>query len=45
MLHHHRPVIASTPAREKYCYEYFVKYKGMSYLKCNWLTCHQIGTS
>ena len=40
----HRPLLAqNNPKREKYCYEYLVKFKGMSYVKTKWLTFHQIG--
>ncbi len=29
--------------REKYCYEYHIKFKNLSYLKTKWMTFHQIG--
>jgi hypothetical protein len=38
------PLLAlKDPRREKYCYEYHVKFKNLSYLKTKWMTYHQIG--
>lgn len=38
------PLLAlKDPRREKYCYEYHVKFKNLSYVKTKWLTYHQIG--
>ena len=38
------PLLAQKdPRREKYCYEYHVKFKNLSYLKTKWMTYHQIG--
>lgn len=45
VVHHRVMGSGGRREREKYCYEYLVKYKGMSYLKTDWMTYHQIGTS
>lgn len=38
------PLLAQKdPRREKYCYQYHVKFKNLSYVKTKWLTYHQIG--
>lgn len=38
------PLLAlKDPRREKYCYEYHVKFKNLSYMKTKWMTYHQIG--
>ena len=42
-LHHHRPILAlKDPRRERYCYEYLVKFKNAAYMKSKWLTFHQV---
>jgi hypothetical protein len=39
----HRGFPTVPARRDKYYYEYLVKYRGLSYLKTEWLTYYQIG--
>jgi len=42
-LQHHRAILKHKDARrERYCYEYLVKFKNASYMKSRWMTFHQI---